>query len=190
LILIVAFTAAVIGALLCGGSLSHLALVKVRAGWLVIGVFLVQGWIIYSFYGELSGPWDWRGIILIISYLLLIIFLWLNRHLNGAYLILLGVLLNFTVIVANGGFMPVTVEALERAGQLNLVDEPKEWVKVKATKDVILSREKTKLWFLTDVFVIPPPCPITSVFSPGDVLAGVGVFYFFFKTLRRGRDNG
>lgn len=183
MILLVAFIAALIISILCGGSLRNLAQVRIRAGWVAIGAFAVQGWVIYVCEGPVSRPWDWRGGLLVASYLLLGLFIYLNRHLPGVYLFALGLFLNFTVIVANGGFMPVTPEALQRAHQSGLVDRPEEWVKVRNTKDIILRRENTRLWFLSDVFVLPPPSPLTSVFSIGDLCIGVGVFYFFFNTL-------
>ena len=54
--------------------------------------------------------------LLYVSFAILFAFGLLNRRLVGVPLILLGILLNFTVIAANGG-MPVTGSALVASGQ-------------------------------------------------------------------------
>jgi len=147
--------------------------------------FAVQGYVIYFFRGKLAGPWgDIRAFLLTASYGLLLVFIWLNRHLPGLALIAAGLSLNLAVMLANGGFMPVTPEALRRGGQLHLVDTLEEWARVRNTKNVVLYRENTRLWFLSDVFVIPPPVPIASIFSVGDVFIAAGVFLFFHRALR------
>ena len=43
-----------------------------------------------------------------------------------------------------------------------------------ASKDIILSREATRLWFLSDVLVLGKPFPLPTVFSLGDVFLMLG----------------
>ncbi len=187
MILIVAFLAALVIALLSGGSLRYLAKIEFKAGWVALVAFAVQLGIIYFVAGPV-GRWSVYGLALLGSYVVLMVFVFLNRRLPGLYIIGLGLLLNFIVMLANGGFMPVSPSALESAGFSCLVDEPAEWVKVRHAKDVLLRRENTRLWWLSDVFVLAPPAPVPSVFSPGDVLVGAGVFVFIFKATRRETD--
>jgi hypothetical protein len=56
--------------------------------------------------------------------------------------------------------------------------------RVLATKDIVLPRDETRLWFLSDIFVVLPPFPIPSVFSPGDVLIAAGMFLLVQRALR------
>ncbi|WP_408008278.1 DUF5317 family protein [Pseudalkalibacillus sp. A8] len=72
--------------------------------FLQIGVFLFQ------------AKMDWlssiSAFIFIGVYIVGLVFLWVNRKLGfGVQLILVGVLLNFIVIIANDGRMPVSLEA-------------------------------------------------------------------------------
>jgi hypothetical protein len=43
----------------------------------------------------------------------------------------------------------------------------------------------TLLPWLGDIFVLPRPVPFANVFSPGDVLIGLGGALFIVRTMRR-----
>ena len=108
------------------------------------------------------------------SYLLLGWVLWLNRRLPGVPWLAAGVFLNGLTIVANGGWMPIapqTVAALD-GGAWPLGTHHG------ASKDVVLPLGATRLWFLSDIFVIPRPFPWPTAFSIGDVLIVIGVACF------------
>ncbi|GLV47844.1 hypothetical protein TJA_10040 [Thermus sp. LT1-2-5] len=94
--------------------------------------------------------------------------LYQNRHLKSLYLVLVGLILNTMVIFANEGHMPVSAEALERAGLGDFVPI------VKAKGDAVhaLLDETTRLSFLGDVIPLPP---LRKVVSLGDlfILAGI-----------------
>jgi hypothetical protein len=49
-----------------------------------------------------------------------------------------------------------------------------------------LPRAQTQLWLLSDIFVLPPPFPIPSVFSLGDMMIAAGVFLLVQRGLGRG----
>jgi len=91
--------------------------------------------------------------------------------------------MNLLVMVANGGFMPITLEALQRAGLERLAPSSEMGARLVATKDILLPRNQTHLWFLSDIFALPSSWPISSVFSAGDVALALGVFWFFQQTL-------
>jgi hypothetical protein len=60
-----------------------------------------------------------------------------------------------------------------------------------ASKDVLLPASETKLWLLSDIFVVPPPFPFPGVFSIGDCLMAFGMFrlvQFVFGVGRRPAD--
>lgn len=107
--------------------------------------------------------------LLLASYALLVAFVWVNRRLPAAPLILVGLLMNAVVIAANQG-MPVS-EAAIRANAGNDViltsgDDAKHHL---MTDDDVLT------WFAD---VIPVPPPIRAVVSIGDVLLYLGVACF------------
>jgi hypothetical protein len=87
-----------------------------------------------------------------------------------------GLAANWIVMAANGGHMPVTYEALVAAGRAHLVESTMPGTLVFGTKDILLPLAETQLWPLSDIFVIPPPFPIPSVFSLGDALLALGMF--------------
>ena len=101
----------------------------------------------------------------IVSYLLVLLGLWLNRHLWPLRVVGLGVALNFLVIAANGGAMPVDrslAERLSAAGLVRLLDDPRY-----ASHKPVTSR--TRLRPLADVLSLPLLFPRPRWFSPGSV---------------------
>ncbi len=126
------------------------------------------------------------------SFLLLLGGLWLNRHLPGVRLVGLGALLNFLVIAANGGSMPVDRGLAERAGSARLVellDSPDYTMHEAATA-------ATRLRPLADVLPLPM-VPRPRFFSPGsvgDILVTIGACWLILHGLgafglrRKGRD--
>jgi hypothetical protein len=177
MILAVAVLGAVVVGLVRGGSLRRLASLPLRNGWAAIFAFGLQAYLIYypeSVSGGLSSLRVW---LLLFSYALLLVVIWQNRALPGVPLMAAGFLANLFVMVANGGYMPITPEALDQVGHSHRALATQEGSRVLATKDIVLPRDKTVAWWLADVFVLPPPFPIPSVFSLGDVLIALGAFW-------------
>jgi len=160
-----------------GETLRRLGRLPLRGGIWVPFAFAIQWCIVYVHVPWCDGLWSTRTILLVFSYILLLAFVWLNRRLRGMWLIGLGLILNFAVIVANGGFMPITPEALIATGQENLAPGLQAGAHVRGTKDIVLPRTDTRLYWLSDIFILPPPFPLPSVFSLGDLLLAIGVFW-------------
>lgn len=183
MILLLALVVAVGWAFLSGVRVSQLSHLPVRSWGLVIAAFGIQVAIIY-----LPLPTAalelLRVPLLVLSYGLLAAFVWFNRSLPGIWLLGSGLLANWVVILANGGHMPVTYENLVAAGKVHLVTSPESGTLVFGSKDVLLSLAETRLWFLSDIFVIPPPFPLTGVFSVGDALIAFGLLRFVPAALR------
>jgi Family of unknown function (DUF5317) len=89
-----------------------------------------------------------------------------NLSLPYIWLVALGGALNLAAILANGGVMPASPAALERAG---LDMKPGEFTNSDAVED-------PQLGFLGDVLAIPAGVPGANVFSVGDVLLLLGGF--------------
>ncbi len=98
------------------------------------------------------------------SYVLLAMFLWVNRRLPAVPLMLVGVVLNIVVILPNGG-MPVSASALQASGGSAAVLDV-------ATGKHHLMTDQDVLRPLADV--IPVRAPIGIVISVGDILLYLG----------------
>ncbi|MTI69155.1 MAG: hypothetical protein FH751_02725 [Firmicutes bacterium] len=108
------------------------------------------------------------------SYTLIIIGLILNFKKHSMKIILVGTLLNFIVILVNGGKMPVSGDGLALLGLF-------ENLKMLETDSMIthtLVKDTTKLYFLGDIIPLKKPYPLPKMISIGDVFLGVGIFTF------------
>lgn len=176
MILYFALLSAIALALWRGGSLRHLAALDLRGTWLVPIVVGPQLIVIFSPKGYDDRFWMASAAALGVSYFALVILALRNHGLPGMKLLALGLILNLLVILANGGFMPVTAENVAQAGHADSVVELQTGTRVASSKDIVLKRKDTRLWFLSDVFVIPRQCPLAGSFSIGDLLIMSGSF--------------
>lgn len=138
--------------------------VGLRVGWLFpIALLLQIGAMVAQDRGilSLSLPWLMGG-----SYLLLLLGAVRNLHLWGFRLFLLGVVLNLLAMVLNGWHMPVSPEALIQAG---FTEEAslESGSYLPSSKSVLLLKEDTRAWFLTDIFAVTRP--VRRVASVGDL---------------------
>jgi len=177
MILVLAVLLSLAIGILRGGRLEHLATLPLRWGGVVLLAFLSQAYFIYaSPVQRTSGEVGAQDVVLIGTALLVLAVTWANRHLRGVILLGCGLCLNLLVMVANGGLMPITPEALRALGHERAVVVVEPGAKVDDSKDVVLPREKTRLWFLSDIFVLSRPFPLPSAFSIGDVIIAAGAF--------------
>jgi hypothetical protein len=112
--------------------------------------------------------------------------IWVVRNLTlaGIPCIGLGALSNLVAIAANGGRMPVDFNALvQTRGQAFARAVAQHTVPTNA----VIADAHTRLWWLTDRFVLPRPLP-SPVFSCGDVLIGVGVVWLIVAAMRSATD--
>lgn len=191
MILLLALVLAVFWAVIRGGRLDAQPPVPLAAYALALAAFGLQAVVIYVPLPYGNGMTA-RLPLLALSYLLLAAFVWQIRGLPGVWLIGAGFLANGAVILANGGSMPVTLEALTAAGKAHLLTSTAVGTFVSSSKDILLPLAETRLWFLSDIFVIPPPFPLSSVFSVGDALIALGLFWlvpFLFGAPPVGRNH-
>ena len=160
--------------LLLGGRLGNLADLRIR--WLPLAVvgFALQS---LTFRGAV-----WPLLILAASYVLLTAFAVENvrSRVPGARLILIGILLNFTVIALNGG-MPVTRAALVESHQQDTLHELVAGGAVKHH----LAAPDDHLVILGDVI---PIAPVRQIVSIGDVFTYVGVAWLVAAGMLRRRE--
>ena len=161
-------------ALLRGGSLLNIAAVRLYWLPLVFGGLALQ-LLIFTPFRDISlitaaTPW-----IYMLSMLLLAAWLVVNRHIPGMQFMAAGLLLNLVALAANGGYMPVTPEAVQMAGvRLDFGADGRY------NNSILLLASQTNLWLLTDII----PIPFAGVFSIGDVLLTLGVAIGCYRTIR------
>jgi hypothetical protein len=140
-----------------------------------VGLQVLPGVAIAGIPATSVGP-----VMLATSFGLLVLFLMWNRWIPGAWVMGIGLLLNLTVVVANGG-MPVQPEAITRAGG------DVATLQTTGTKHHVMTDEDV-LWRLGDVIAVPPP--FGFVLSIGDVLLYGGICYSIVQIMRgRLREN-
>jgi hypothetical protein len=123
-------------------------------------------------------------VILILTQSAVIGLLFLNRHLPGAKIFVLGLVLNLVVMVANGGWMPVTPETSSFVHPARIVEVH---ARPPSSKNIVLARSETKLWILSDIIRLALPWERTAI-SIGDALLIVGAAQFIFQATARGKN--
>ncbi|MGB9794223.1 DUF5317 domain-containing protein [Caldisericum exile] len=123
----------------------------------------------------------------IISLILLFIFVLLNLNYHGMKIILIGFLLNFSAIIANGGYMPQYIDKLTIAGEFEKIELLKQYGHF---YNGILGSNQTKLKTLTDIIAIGKPTFLSGVYSVGDLIIIAGLIVFIFEFTKKRKRGG
>jgi hypothetical protein len=167
-----AIPAGILAGLLLGGRLQGLSTIQFRFAWVFLLGLAVQ-LVLFSDYvteriGEAGVP------IYVGSTLAVATVIALNLRIRGMPLVLLGAVSNLAAIVANGGYMPASVAAMQSLGK-----------PVKGGYSNSSFVPDPALPWLTDIFALPAWLPFSNVFSIGDVLIGLGVVIVIASAMRR-----
>lgn len=159
----------------------HYEIPQISYVWLVFVAFFPQWLVFYLPMTRRSIPDKWASIALISSQILLLLFAGLNflhrsfRNRLGFGLLGIGLALNLTVILLNGGLMPISPEKVTRL----VPDAPAgSWEigsRLGTGKDIVLPIQQMHLWWLSDYFYLELPGR-DVVFSLGDVVIATGAF--------------
>jgi len=156
-----------------GGRLAGLEAVRLRWAPIAIAGLLVQ---VVLFSGPVTERIGAAGTPLYVgSTLLVLAALLRNLHIGGLPLVALGAVGNLAAIVANGGSMPASADALAALGKS---------IGTEYSNSVLVA--EPVLAPLTDLFAMPPWMPLANVFSIGDVLIGVGIAIAIAAAMRAG----
>jgi hypothetical protein len=161
---------AIIAGYLSGGSLREFPTVRTRWWWLAIVGVLVQ---------LVTGSGALETWLLLGSFVVLRVYVTANLSAPGYALIVMGLVLNFTVIAANRG-MPVTREALVASGQ---ADTLSELTRSGDRQNHFLAGDGTRLVDLGDIIALGSP--VSQVVSIGDVFVHQGIAWFIVMAMRR-----
>jgi hypothetical protein len=157
-----------------GHAFSRIAAIQLRSAWLALLAICLQLPLLRAPMVP-SGNLGVEMVLFVGSLLLLLVFVWRNRRLAGVLILGVGVVCNLLVIMANGGFMPITPETLVEINPGSTVEQWPEGVHYGNSKDVIRERENTELWALSDILVSPLAFPVPIAFSLGDLVIAVGI---------------
>jgi hypothetical protein len=125
---------------------------------------------------------EWAATALIGSQVILLGFAWINRTQPGFWLLGIGLMMNLAVIALNGGLMPIPPEAVAHLAKANpeLVWQVGE--RLGTGKDIVLNAEATKLWFLSDRFILlPGGLGFQVVYSLGDIFIAFGALWLLWR---------
>lgn len=151
-----------------GGRISQLAMIRFKGVILIFTALVLRYGANYMASKGYNPVLKYNLILQLVAYSILLIAIYLNLNLSGFRFIGLGTILNFLVIVANGGQMPVWSKVLTQ----NMIDY---LMAGKSTTHALLTGS-TKLSFLGDIIYIPPPYPLAQLVSVGDIFISIGVF--------------
>lgn len=168
-----AMVLAIILSLVTKGSLKNLAKLEIRKiPYVFLSFGLKYGIDALAYRGYVFPP---LLLILaqVLAYLLLFYFLYSNSDLPGTKLMFIGMFLNFVVIMANNGKMPVDIKGI------NPADAKLELSHLTFSHSIFTAQ--TKLPWLSDIWF--QTFPSTARFSIGDVFISLGVFYLVWKTM-------
>ncbi|MFY9213723.1 MAG: DUF5317 domain-containing protein [Tissierellaceae bacterium] len=128
---------------------------------------------------------DYFYYIHIASYLLMLVCIVLNLKKKSMKLFLIGLILNFIVIFANGGKMPVSLTGIKGIKEEVAVELPMSDFDIKhqaVTPD-------TKFVYLADIILIPEPYPLPKILSLGDIFIMGGLFVFLQEAMLMEKDE-
>jgi hypothetical protein len=156
----------------------HLRSPDLRLVWLVPIAFLPQ-WLAFNLPATRRFATDnLAAAVLVSSQALLLVFAWHNRRQPGFWALGTGLALNLTVIVLNGGLMPVSPEIVAQL----LPDVPVDaWqVGERVGWNTVLPVAGTRLWLLSDHLLLPAWFPYRKALSIGDILIAGGAFWYLW----------
>jgi MFS family permease len=159
---------------LLGADPRRLALVRLRASWIVFVALAFQLVLFTPVSGVFHLPVS-ETTTHIVTYGALLGFVVANLELPGFAIAFLGCNFNAMVIIVNGGHMPVSLASWTATGR-----SAAELTRDGVYNNVVLAHNANLGW-LGDVFPLPRMLPLTNSLSIGDLLIVLGVVVFAFR---------
>ena len=166
-----AIPAGILAGFVLGGRLQGLSTIHFRWAWVFMLGLAIQLVLFSDFVTERIGA---AGVpIYVGSTLAVAAVIAMNLRIRGMPIVLLGAVSNLAAIIANGGYMPASVEAMQSLGK-----------PVKGGYSNSSFVPDPTLPWLTDIFALPAWLPFSNVFSVGDILIGLGVVVVIATAMR------
>ena len=150
---------AMLSPLLVGRWSARLLLHRWRRPLLIWATLALQVVVVEAPLPDVVAP-----VLHVLTYVLALAFLVVNRDVAGVLVVGAGAALNGVTIALNGGVLPASANAIAATG----VDRDGEFANSAVVADPLLP-------WLGDIFAWPAPLPLANTFSVGDVLIAVGV---------------
>ena len=182
MLVLIVLGVALVSSLLTGGRLRYIENFHLKALPLGVGAFVIQ-LLIFTSRGESLLGALLPGVY-VLTLLMLLAFLLLNRRVFGVPILLVGLMLNVLVIGANHGRMPADPQALVATGQGSHAEE---LVRDGTAANVVLMSDRTHLNLLGDYIVLPFLGDMGSAYSAGGLVALAGEVALVFGMVRAGR---
>lgn len=156
------------------GYIKNFALIHFRGISFLFVAFFIQ--IVLDLLGMVF--WSYWGLVIhLTTYLLLFYFFWQNKGILHP-LLPVGTFLNFIVIVANKGAMPVKTTYMPEESIVSLLE---------SVTHTIMTLQ-TKLPLLADIIYIK--WPVQQMISVGDIVMNIGMFIFIQEIMKnKGASN-
>lgn len=155
-----------------GGTFKSLATTPIRYAWLFLLGLGIKVFVFNPATSRTSWDLAYGHTLYVASLGILGMALVLNIHRLSwpVYILAAGALLNFAVIIGNGGAMPVQPNLLAKAWSPSYVTQLSKHTFI---NDVQIATSTTRFSALEDRFLINTPIA-PNVYSLGDILIGVG----------------
>lgn len=152
-----------------GGKWQNLITFKFKKSWLVFLAIALQVLIFNPLWDKHVGAGIINNCLYVLSILLLVVFLMVNINVSGLRILGLGIVSNGIAIIANGGHMPSSLEALKKILPQETINKFQSGT---AQYNAVLITDETRFKFLCDIFYVPH----INVYSIGDILIALGAF--------------
>jgi len=165
---------------LSGGRLSSLE--KLRLRWLpLVFVALVIQLLIFPLFTSTAIITFAKSPLHILSYVLLAVWIAANIRVVPIVLLSIGAVCNFSVLIANGGHIPASINAIQRAGLPTLAER---LMQDGVYANLVLMSDSSRLNFLGDTLYLPQWIPFSAAFSIGDLLIMLALIWLIVKGMR------
>jgi hypothetical protein len=160
---------AVLAGLARGGKWAGFKTFRFKKPWLVVVAVSLQLIIFNPVWGKYMAAGRVTNLFYISSVLILFAFILININVYGLSVLGLGILSNSVAIIANGGNMPSSPEALKNILPAESISQLYSGT---AYNNIVMITESTRFKFLCDIFYVPN----INVYSIGDMAIAVGAF--------------
>lgn len=163
------------------GRIKNLSRLSLKGWPLILLAVLIQAAIMIDYAASLNFLVVFYPLLYITSFILLIIFFFLQGKQTGFIIIGFGIFLNLLVIGANGGAMPVDITQTPS----DIAEQPADGINSPFHTHIT---DDTKLEFLGDRISIP--YRTNHLLSVGDIIMAFGVAFLIQQKMHKKRKRG